>query len=110
MKTKTAYYAAFGLKDGTVYTVLPIRKPEDSQHGRATPPDPEGICNFNIEDGEKARDMPDWLRTTFHTTIATSLNIRKLAREQVVSVLGRLESKLATVQEQLDRVLKRLDH
>ncbi len=33
MKAKPVYYTAFGLKNGTVYAAMPVRKPRKTKHG-----------------------------------------------------------------------------
>jgi hypothetical protein len=109
MKARPVYYTAFGLKDGTVYAAMPVRKPRKTKHGPAPRIDAEGICQFYAGVVEAPADMPEWRRATFHTTVGTALNVRRIIREQVAGRLDALEQAVAETQERLARIEDKLD-
>ena len=90
MRSKKVYYMVFGLKDGTVFGVLPVRKPRKTKYSPAPKIDADGVCRFFVED-VVPRDLPDWEKSAFHTAIATALNVRRILREQLTGRLDALE-------------------
>ncbi len=109
MKAKRVYYSVFGLKDGTVFAVLPVTKPRKTKHGPAPKIDPEGVCRFNVEDDVTPSQMTDFNRTVFHTAVATALNMKRILREQLAGRLDELEKAVAKTHDQLARIEDKLD-
>jgi hypothetical protein len=109
MKAKMVYYSVFGLKDGTVFAVLPVTKPRKTKHGPAPKIDPDGVCRFNVEEDVVPSQMTDCNRTVFHTAVATALNVKRMLREQVAGRLDALEKAVAETHDQLARIEDKLD-
>lgn len=109
MKARPVYYTAFGLKDGTVYAAMPVRKPRKTKHGPNPRIDPEGVCRFHVGEDEVPAEMPEWRRVTFFTTVGTALNVRRILREQVAGRLDALEKSVAETHERLARIEDKLD-
>jgi hypothetical protein len=108
MKAKMVYYSVFGLKDGTVFAVLPVTKPRKTKHGPAPKIDADGVCRFNVEEVVPS-EMTDCNRTVFHTAVATALNVKRLLRELVAGRLDAMEKAVAETHEQLARIEDKLD-
>ena len=102
-RKKPVYYTAFGLKDGTVFAAMPVRKPHKAK------PDPEGVCTFYSEGDVVPADLPDWQRTAFHAAVSTDINVKRIMRERVVARLDTLEKELAAAHEHLARIEQKLD-
>jgi hypothetical protein len=99
MRAKTVYYTAFGLKDGTVFGAMPVRKPRRTRHGPAPAIDPEGVCRFYVEDVAAPADLPEWKRATFHAAVSTALNVRRIVMTQLAGRLAALEKGVAETRE-----------
>lgn len=109
MKAKRVYYSVFGLKDGTVFAVLPVAKPRKTKHSPTPKIDADGVCRFNVEDDVVPSKMTDSNRTVFHTAVATALNVKRILREQLAGRLDALEKAVAETHEQLARIEDKLD-
>jgi hypothetical protein len=83
MRSTQVYYSVFTLKDGTVYLVLPVRKPRKTRYSRAPKIDEDGICQRFIEKKVEVKDLPDWAKGAWHTALSTCLNVKRIVREQV---------------------------
>jgi hypothetical protein len=102
-RKKPVYYTAFGLKDGTVFAAMPVRKPHKAK------PDPEGVCTFIPYNEVVPADLPDWHRTAFFAAVSTDINVRRIVRERVVPRLDALEKEVAEARKQLARIEQKLD-
>jgi hypothetical protein len=109
MKAKKVYFSVFGLKDGTVISVLPVPKPRKTKHGPAPKIDSEGVCRFNVQDELVPSRMTECHRIVFHTTVATALNVKRVLREQLAGRLDTLEKAVADTQSQLARIERKID-
>jgi hypothetical protein len=109
MKAKRVYYSVFGLKDGTVFAVLPVTMPRKTKPGPAPKIDPDGVCRFNVEDDVVPSQRTDCNRAVFHTSVATALDVKRILREQLEGRLDELEKAGAETHNQLARIEDKLD-
>jgi hypothetical protein len=109
VRMQKAYFSVFALKDGTIYLVNPTRRPRKTKYSSAPRIDEDGICNWYLEKEVLPRDMVDWLKGSFHSTVATSFNVKRIVRQQVERRLDRVESDLHALREQLGRIESKID-
>jgi hypothetical protein len=102
LRRDNVYFKAFVLKDGTVLLGVPSRKPgPKTLKNFRSKIDHDGVW-WNIEESYKQiEDYTQEARLIVHSTIATSLNLRRIIREQVTARLNRLEEKLAAIEARL---------
>ena len=109
MRFLPVYYSVFALKDGTVITPLPTRKPRKTKYSRAPKIDEEGIWRWYLEKRERLDDVPDRFWTAFVVNVGTCLNVKRIVRQRVESRLDSLNERLDAMRSQLDRIERKLD-
>jgi hypothetical protein len=109
VRLQKAYFSVFALKDGTIYLVNATRKPRKTKHSSAPRIDEDGIYNWYLEKEVVPKDMVDWLKGSFHSTVSTCLNVKRIVRQQVEPKLGQLAQDLRLLREQLERIEAKMD-
>jgi hypothetical protein len=99
------YFHVSSLRDGTVLAAYPVRKPSArvlKRDGRRI--DADNVCQEFSGAGRELSDVNNDTRTRFQDIIANSLNLRRAVRSLLLPRLQALESELAALHVQLDRV------
>jgi hypothetical protein len=109
VRTQKAYYRVFALKDGTIYLVIPSRKPRKTKYSSPPKIDADGICTWFIDNKVEPRDLPEWQCGAWHTNVATCLNVKRIVRQQLEPRLDRIEQEVQTLREHLGRIEQKID-
>jgi hypothetical protein len=96
-RKKPAYYSVHAMRDGTIWLAVPHRKP----YGKKSVTDEDGIFQWFLEE-DIPSGMYDGAKCVQDTTVTTSLNVKRIVRNQV-------EPKLDLILERLDEIQKRLE-
>jgi hypothetical protein len=109
LRPDKVYFKAFVLKDGTVLVGMPSRKPgPKTLKNFRSKIDEDGIW-WNIEESYKELEHYGHdAKLLVHSTIATSLNLRRIVREQITPRINRLEERLSAIETALARIVTQL--
>jgi len=103
MRFRKVYYQVSAMHDGTILFVLPGRKPGSGLR-RKPKIDEDGVCKWHLGIWNNFRDMDDKSWIAVMTTLANSLNLKRVLRERVQNRLDSLTTQLDRMQQQLDRL------
>lgn len=108
MRLQKVYYKVFALKDGTVFYVSVSRKPRQTRHGPRVQIDEEGVCTWYVET-DCPEGATDWAKGTWHTAIATSLNVKRIVRQQIQPRFDQIEKDVLALRAQIGDLEKKID-
>ncbi len=111
MDFKKVYYRAHAVQDGTIYFVVPTRKPRKTRlHGKPEI-DEDGVYSWFLEkpEDEERSHFTDWAKGVWQTCVAMTLNIKRTIRQQVEPKLDAQQHKIDAMSEQLKRIEEKLD-
>lgn len=103
MRFRKVYYQVSAMHDGTILFVLPGRKPGSGLR-RKPKIDEDGVCKWFLGTWNNFREMDDKNWIAVMTTLANSLNLKRVLRERVQSRLDSLAMQVGQIQQQLDRL------
>jgi len=109
VRTQKAYYVVFASRDGTIYLVNETRKPRKTKYSPRPKIDEDGICTLYVEKDVQVKDLPDWMKSVWHTALATTLNAKRILRQQIEPRLDRIERTLQTIQERIGTLEQKID-
>ena len=109
MRKRKAYYTVFALRDGTIHAVSQTRKPRKSSARPRPRIDEDGVHTWYMDNMVSAKDIAEWMRGSYHSTVATCLNTKRIVRERVESRLDEADERMGAMQEQLDRMEGKMD-
>src|ERR1043166_9570036 len=99
---RNTYYTAFCLKDGTVTSALPKRRPSKRIMKRDhLGLDADNVCKEYVSSGRQLLTIPLEERRRFIDIFAISLNSRRALRQIVLPRLAAIEAQLGAVSDQL---------
>jgi hypothetical protein len=108
-RDRRAYFKTFELANGTALLAIPMRKPHPkSIHMGIRRMDEDGVCWVFAEDYADIEAYTQQARHFIHSTIATSINVKRAIRQQVEPKLDALNRNVAALAEQLRRIERML--
>lgn len=100
-KQQTTYYSVFAVKDGTVWLASTKRKPSGLRPGDI---DEDGVFNTFVDKLGEEDQYNQTAKLLRGSTLATSLNFKRVLRSRVEGRLAALDEKVAGLRTQVDRV------
>ena len=104
-----AYYAVHALKDGIIWLASETRKPSKLHGSRAPKIDEDGIWEWKTGMIDYQRAFVDWVKAAREAAIATTLNVKRIVRQQVECRLDAQQQQISAMAEQLKRIEEKLD-
>ena len=102
---RPTYYTVSCLRDGTVVAAFPVRKPAPKILKRdKLRIDADNVCREYVRSGSEIGNAMYEGRIRFQDIISNMLNTRRAIREIVLPRLGDMETNLAALQSQLQRI------
>lgn len=105
-RRRNTYYTVFSLRDGTVTSALPMRKPAKRimkrDHLRA---DPDNVIKEYASSGQELLAVELEQRVRFLDIIATSLNCRRALRQIVLPRLAAIEETLVAIRADISSLM-----
>ncbi len=109
-RRRPIYYAAITLRDGTVLSAYPQRKPAERIMKReGIRIDADNVFRETDVSGDFMSDANNQGRTRFQDIVANRINLQRTLRELLLPRLETLELQVAEIKTQLDRVEGLLD-
>jgi hypothetical protein len=102
LKRKKAYYSVRALRDGTIWLAVLTRKPSKKPRQKLQIDD-DGIHNWYLDE-DIPHGMTDWARSVRYGTVATSLNVKRIMREQIEPKLDEVLNRLSSIEERLKQM------
>ena len=113
-RRRPIYYSTIALRDGTVLSAYPQRKPAQRIMKRdGIRIDADNVFREIDISGDFMSDANNQGRTRFQDIVANRINLQRTIRELVLPRLETVESQVAEIKTQLDRIeglLKSLIH
>lgn len=104
-RRRPIYYAAVTLRDGTVLSAYPERKPAERIMKRERIRiDADNVFRETDVSGDFMSDANNQGRTRFQDIVANRINLQRTLRDLVVPRFETLELQIAEIKAQLDRL------
>lgn len=99
------YYSTFCLRDGTIITALPVRKPLPKTIKREKLKiDKDGVCREWAFSEREFSHLPLEKRVHLQDVISNRLNTRRAIREMLLPQFAKLQEDLNEIRRQLDQI------
>ena len=109
-RDRKAYFKTFELTNGTALLAIPMRKPHPkSVKIGISRMDEDGVCWVFTDDYNDIEGYTQETRNFIHSTLATSINVKRAIRQQVEPKLDAPSRNVAALKDQVARIEQKLD-